>query len=240
MLGRMPSVPDGFDWDLTEPGSRFSPRPAFAIGAPEEEWPTGGDAQRGAEDLIRRRIGNWAFAEQEELGIAQAVEGSVGRGAAGWAAVLEFVGLHAAGGVISVAAGMAFKHFFQRVRGALGGTERPHVNVSRGAAAYLAVGEVAERFGQGDPVEIEAVEEPSSIAGQDVSELSYVGLEPWVVLLRDRARLVRYVVVVAATGDILGSMKTPMDEWEHMYLPPPEESGWAQAPPTRRRWFRRR
>ena len=112
--------------------------------------------------------------------------------------------------------------------------------VSRGGAAALAAGDVADRFEERDPVEIEAVEEPSSISGRNVSELSYVGLEPWIVLLRNRERRFRYLVVVAADGEILGSVKTPMDEFEGMFLPHPEDSEWAQPPARRRRWSRLR
>jgi len=65
---------------------------------------------------------------------------------------------------------------------------RGGILVSRGGAAYLAVAEVAERFGEEGELEIEAVEEPSSIAGHDISELSYTGIEPWVPLLRDLRR----------------------------------------------------
>jgi hypothetical protein len=234
-LARVPSASDVFDKDdVFAPGSRFSPRPAIALGVAEEEWPKGPDAERGAEETLRRRVGEWAFEEQAELGRAEAVNGTIGRGASGWAPVLEFVGLHAAGGVISVAAGMAFKQVWKRARRGAAGTEEQRVYVSRGAAAYLAAAEVATRFGQQSAVEIEAVEEPSSIAGSDLLELSYVGAEPWVVLLRDRDAKTRYIVVVAANGDVLGSMKTAMGEFEGMFLPPAEDSEWVQ-PPRRRR-----
>jgi hypothetical protein len=106
--------------------------------------------------------------------------------------------------------------------------------VSRGGAAYLAVAEVAERFGEKGPLEVEAVEEPSSIAGSEISELSYVGLEPWVVLLLNRKDHKRYFVVIQSRGgDVLGSIETEMDEYEEMFLPPPEESEWVR--PTRRK-----
>jgi hypothetical protein len=209
------------------------------LGVPEEEWPERRDAEPAAEETLRRRIGDWALEEHPELGRAEAVSGSIGRGAEGWAAVLEFVGLHAAGGVISAAAAMAFKRFWERARGGEAGAEQQRVYVSRGAAAYLAVAEVADRFGQESAVEIEAVEEPSSIAGGDILELSYVGAEPWVVLLRDRTAQTRYVVVVSASGEVLGSMKTAMGEWEAMFLPPADDSEWVQ-PPRRRHWLRRR
>jgi hypothetical protein len=107
-----------------------------------------------------------------------------------------------------------------------------------GAAAALAVAEVAERFEERDRLEIEAVEEPASIAGQSVSELSYVGVEPWVVLLRNRERKVRYLVVVAPHWEILGALKTPMGEFEHVYLPSLREADPAMAATRRRSRFR--
>ena len=71
---------------------------------------------------------------------------------------------------------------------------------------------------------MEAVEEPSGIAGRLVSELSYVGVEPWIVLLRNRKQLRRYVVVVESDGNVLGAVETPMGEWEHIFLPAPGET----------------
>jgi hypothetical protein len=128
---------------------------------------------------------------------------------------------------------MAWKRFLQRAKGSLKGDDRHRLHVSRGGAAYLAVAEVSERFGEKGALEIEAVEEPSSIAGRDVSELSYVGLELWVVLLLHRAERKRYIVVIQSRGgDVLGAMETPMDEFEEMFLPAPEDTEWVN--PTRR------
>jgi hypothetical protein len=129
---------------------------------------------------------------------------------------------------------MAWKRFVQKAKGSLKGDDRHRFHVSRGGAAYLAVAEVAERFGEKGLLEVEAVEEPSSIAGSEISELSYVGLEPWVVLLLNRKDHKRYFVVIQSRGgDVLGSIETEMDEYEEMFLPPPEESEWVR--PTRRK-----
>lgn len=235
----MPRIPEwvaDMDWDLDAPYSRFTLSPAIALGVPEAEWD---DSQQesGPRDALGRHFGDWIYEEQEGLGLGNPESGSIGRGASGSAAVLIFIGLHAAGGVISVSAGMAWKRFIQRAKGSLGEDDRHLFHVSRCGAAYLAVAEVAERFGEEDPVEVEAVEEPSSIAGREVSELSYVGLEPWVVLLRNRAKRKRYVVVIDSRGgEVLGALETPMDEFEEMFLPAPGDSEWAQ-PPRRRRWW---
>jgi hypothetical protein len=233
----LPTVGRWFDWDVEEPGSRFSPRPALTVHAPESEWPDVGRPGPGAEGVVRARLGDWALEPQESLGTPEALEGSTGRGTAGWTAVVEFVTQHAAGGVISAAAGMAFKRFWRRAREAQGST-----NVSRGGAVYLAVAEVAERFGlQESSLEVEAAEEPSSIAGHDVTELSYTGFEPWVVLLRHPAAGgVRYVLVVAPDGEIFGVVEAPLTEGERLYLRPVDDSSWAGPSRRRRRWFRRR
>jgi hypothetical protein len=237
----MPRVSDVFDRrDVDAPGSRFSVGPAIALSVPEEEWADGNTViDGGAEAALVRHLGDWIFQNQDELGRGEAIEGSMGRGAAGYAAVLEFVAVHAAGGVISAAAGIAFARFVKRAQKSAHG-DGPSLFVSRGGAAYLAAAEVAARFGAPEAIEVEAVEEPSYIAGREVSELSYVGVEPWIVLLRAREKLRRYIVVVAANGDVLGALETPMGEWEKIYLPSPEESDWVRPPGRRRRWPRRR
>jgi hypothetical protein len=232
----LPNLPD-WDWDLDDPGSRFTRLPAIAIGVGEEDWPPD-EYGKGADAAIRQHFGDWIFEESENLGRPEPVPGSVGRGAAGVAAVVEWVAVHAAGGVVSVAAGMAFKRVVSRAREALRGGEHPRAYVSRGGAAYLGAAEVAERFGATDPLEIEAVEEPSSIAGEHVTELSYVGLEPWVVFLRSRESRRRYIVVVEGGGEILGALDTPVGEWEEMFLPAAPETAWAQPARPRRYWWR--
>jgi hypothetical protein len=237
----MPQSPDWLDElgvDLDGPASRFTMSPAIAIGAPESEWNyDNARLETGPKEALGRHFGDWIYDEQEGLGAGTPEVGSTGRGAAGLAAVLVFIGIHAAGGVVSTAAAMAFRRFVGRARDALPADERAGLHVSRGGAAYLAVAEIAERFGKQDPVEIEAVEEPSSIAGRGVSELSYVGVEPWVVLLRNRDQLRRYVVVVGTGGEVLGALETPMGEWEHVFLPAAGESEWVQSPPRRRKRF---
>lgn len=188
-------------------------RVAFAVGGSEE--PDGGDAR----EIIARDIGDWVFQDRSELGIGEPVSSSVGRGAAGWVPAIEWVAAAAGAGLIGNAAWDAVKALFARLR-----EEQPERRflVSRGTAAHLAAAVVAEELGADEPLEIEAVEEPSSIAGAEVSELSYIGLEPWVVLLRDRWHNVRYLVVVAADGEIMGFIRAPMDQWENMYLPEPK------------------
>jgi hypothetical protein len=231
----LPELPE-WDWDLDDPGSRFTRAPAIAIGMKEGDWPPA-EWDHAAIDAIRDKIGDWILEEQPELGRPEPVPGSRGRGAAGLAAVIEWVALNAAGGVIPVAAGMAFRQVVRRANEAVRG-RRPGVEISRGGAAYVAVAEVAERFREEEGLEVEAVEEPSSIAGREVSELSYVGIEPWVVLLRNQKAKRRYVVVVAPDGENLGALQTPMGDFEEMFLPGPERTEWARTPRSRRYWWR--
>lgn len=80
-----------------------------------------------------------------------------------------------------------------------------------------------ETFGEEDELVLEAAEEPSAIAGWPTPEPNYVGLEPWVVLLRSRDARTRFVVVVESHGEILGCMKTPMNEFESLYFDPTAE-----------------
>jgi hypothetical protein len=222
--------------DVERPTSRFTLSPAVALGFPEEEWSRLEDE---ATEALRERYGDWIYEEQEGLGRAEARAGGVGRGAEGLAAILIFIGINAAAGIISVSAGMAWKRFLERVKRSRR-NDSPRIYISRGGAALLAVAEVAERFGGDNDLELEAVEEPSSIAGGEISELAYVGLEPWIVLLRDREKLRRYVVVVSGRGEVLGALDTPIEEWEAMFLPEPGEQPAIRARPKRRRSWRRR
>jgi hypothetical protein len=87
-------------------------------------------------------------------------------------------------------------------------------------AAAVAADDVAESFGDDGPLEVEAVEEPSRVAGVAASETSYVGTEPWVVLVRNVEPERRYYVVVAPDGEIVGHIETSLLEWEMMFLRP--------------------
>ena len=223
----MPRIGEMFDWDLDMAGSRFTDRPGFALSIPEVEWAEGDPSA-----ALSRHVGDWVLEEQEDLGQGEAVDSSVGRGASGVAVALEFVALYALRGVISATAGMAWKRFLERVWANVeDDDDRPGVLVSRGGAAYSAAAEVVERFGERGDLVVEAVEEPSSISGHDVSELSYTGIEPWVVLLRrDETGSVG-----APDGKIDGALETPMREWEPGYLQPPPNI--VRPPRRRRRWF---
>ncbi len=70
---------------------------------------------------------------------------------------------------------------------------------------------------------LEAVEEPSSIAGRESPEMNYVGIEPWIVFLVDVRAQVRYVVAVSSDGQIMGSVRMPFQKLEAYYYPLPPE-----------------
>jgi hypothetical protein len=198
-------------------GSRFTTRPAIAIAV--GEYPDGGDA----EEIVRSDVGDWILAEQPELGAAAAVDGSQGRGASAWIPVVQWLGEAIANNVVDISVGYALAKTVSRLKDWANtrNTEgKPgRFNVSRGAAAALAAADVAEQFGEEGPLEVEAVEEPSNIAGQPATEFSYVGLEPWIVLLRNMIEQVRYVIVVLPDGSIAGRLRVPFLEFEAGYLP---------------------
>jgi hypothetical protein len=213
----MPRVPEGFDWDLESPGSRFTRRIAFAVLAPEAEW----DAADAAAS-ISRRAGDWVLEEQDELGTPDAVEGGIGRGAEGWAPIVEWALEPAVKGVVSFAAAAAAKKVWDRLRNR---DKPPAIVVSRGLAVALAADAVAREFGDRD-LEVEAADEPPGFAGFPTSEINYIGLFPWVVFLIDRDRLVRYIVVVSPGGEVIGMLRTEMLEYEAGYLPPSDLTDW--------------
>lgn len=198
-------------------GGRFTTHAAVAIGTGEHG--DGDDALAG--QVIRESVGEWLLVDQPGLGRPQTVSGSAGRGASAWVPVAHWLADAIANNVVDIAFGAALAKTLGRLRewrkereaaGKHGGIE-----VSRGAAALVAADDVAEAFGEEGPLEVEAVEEPSSIAGRPVSELSYVGVEPWIVLLRNVEREVRYLVVVNPDGVIAGRLRLPFLDFEGMF-----------------------
>ena len=228
----MPSFPDLFA-DPNTPSGRFNPRPAVALGVPETVWNV--ENPGSVEEIVRQEFGAWLLEEHPELGDAEAVDSSIGRGASGWIPVVQWLGEAIADGVIDLAKAVALAVLLDRLRRRRLGeegeeqgrerVERAHapvsgVYVSRGAAALLAAADVATEFDEEGPLEVEAVEEPSGIAGIQVPELSYVGFEPWICLLRNRERELRYVVVVMPDGSVAGRLCVPFLPFEEMYMHP--------------------
>src|SRR5256885_8694671 len=73
---------------------------------------------------------------------------------------------------------------------------------------------------------------PICIAGYEVTELSYVGVEPWLVLLRNMEHEVRYAVVVFPDGSIGGRLRVPFLPFERGFVRP---AMFQQGPGRRRR-----
>ena len=219
----MPTMPEGFDWDIEAPGSRFGLRPALGLPTPENEWLPEGASIEEWQELVARDYGSWLFDEDPQLGRPTLVHGALGRGASGSMPVVEWLLEPAAKGVVSLVAAAAAKRVWDRIR-SRGDESRPRtVLVNRGTAVLLAADAVREEFGQEGDLLLEAAEEPSAIAGQPTQELNYVGLEPWIVLLRSQDGLTRFVVIVEAHGEILGCLMAPMNEWERHYFDPTYE-----------------
>ena len=80
----------------------------------------------------------------------------------------------------------------------------------------LAVDEVVDRHGP-SALSIEAVEEPSAIAGIPTHELNYVGVEPWIVFLIDFESKIRYIIAVRPNGEVRGCLEVPLEDFEDMY-----------------------
>lgn len=217
------------DWNPEMPGSRFTSRVALAVVSRR-----GGASIYGSdpdsipvEAVIRDALA--ADPSQfQELGPAQTVEGSYGRGAAGLAAVVEWTLEAAATGIIGAAAWVGVTQAAARLRKLLGEMrgEKVQVLVSRGAAAFLAIDHVITTETEVGILDIEAVQEPSALTGREVTELGYVGAEPWLVSLVNASRSDRYIVAVQPDGEITGVLHLPIGEIEavHLALPPRDDA----------------
>lgn len=222
----MPVLPfEGMDPD--SPGSRFTWRPAIAVQVGEQSER---DRVQGRTALssIQNNVGEWALEPDPELGQTQVLDGGVGRGAEGWAPVLEWIGLAAGAGIMgglsweaSKAAARAAGRILSRVRKRE--ANQPKIYVSRGFAALLALDAIVAR----EPsavLAIETADEPSAFATHPTPELNYVGIEPWIILIVDFHTNHRWIVVVEPTGSVAGMLDIPLGELESMYSrvePPP-------------------
>lgn len=215
----MPKATEGFDPD--SPGSRFTMRPSIGLVAGEDMAVR---AERGERDVARTAfstlVGPWIMESHPELGEGRLVDGAVGRGAAGWMPVLEWFLEISAAGVVGAAAWEAVRHASREARAVLDrirGESKARFYVSRGLAALLAVEDVTQSGSEAGPLDIEAVEEPWTIGGDPPPEWNYVGVEPWIVLLVNRDRTARYVVVVRPDGTIAGRLRVEMGEFEGFF-----------------------
>jgi hypothetical protein len=154
--------------------------------------------------------------ETSALGEARAVDGSLGRGAEGWIAVLEFALEFTGEGLITNAMWDGVKLGARQLRDLLEKLRHRNVDVivSRGAAQLIAVQHVLDQGEETEILDVESVSDPKAMAGQTPTELSYVGVEPWLVSLINETRTHRYIVAVSPSGDAMASMRFPLGEWE--------------------------
>lgn len=216
----------GLQFDLDAPGSRFTMSLAFAVGF-GHEWSEHAEGKTDyARTAIATELGKSWLGPDPDLGKVNVLDGVQGRGAAGWIPVLEWLGLHAAGGLVGLGASQAaragIRRLRERLRQAKAAQHRPLV--SRGLAAALAMEHVFEETDETQVLHVEFAHEPSVLGGRPPTEPSYTGLEPWIVCLVNGSRRMRYALVVSAEGDVEGSIAVAAGEFEPMFglLPPTE------------------
>lgn len=216
--------------DPDRSGSRFTSQVAIAASAMRSH----GDRWESAypktaaitADALRAHLGTDAFDPDEAGQVPAAVDGSVGRGAASWIPVLEWTVTVAIGGVIGNAAWDGLKAAGRRAAKLLAQArdDGEQVFVSRGLAAILAASHILETTDETGILDTESVVEPSAMLDRPVTELSYGGFEPWLVLLLNEKRDTRYLVAVAADGQIEGAIRIPMTDYEQLIPPLPPRS----------------
>lgn len=219
----------GSEFDLEAPGSRFTMRPAVAIQV-AREWTERSEREPAiARTALEGEFGEGWLEDDADIGEPRVLDGVRGRGAAAWIPIVEWLGLHAAGGVVSLGAGQVAREGIRRIRDRVREAKSSGHNVmaSRGLAAVLAMEHVFETSDETEVLEAEFVQEPSGIGGRLPSETSYTGLEPWIVSLVNESRRTRYLLVVGPEGDIEGCITAPMGPFEAMYglLPPTPRGG---------------
>lgn len=214
----MPILPEaGKDWNLESEKSRFTSQPAVVLlvgEVPEREL-----GVASAESVVKERLeGGEVLLPDEDLGAPEVVDGSIGRGAEGWAPVLQWAAEIGATGIVGAIAYDALKlaargtkRVFHRLK-----KTKTRFYVSRGFAALLAVDAVVAKH-PGAVLAIEAAEEPSAIAGYPTHELNYVGVEPWIVFLVDFEARKRFIVVIRPTGDVVEVCEFDLEEHEDLY-----------------------
>ena len=210
--------------DLESPGSRYATRPGMAILSR-----SGGrdryDAEHGdtgdAFDVVQDAFGS-AAPGRDALGEPNIVQGAVGRGASAWTPVIEWmvnVGIPA---MWPAAAWEAIRFAARRARDLVADLRDREARflVNRAYAALLATEHLLDEGAEDGIIDVLAVEEPSSLGGRSLTEINYVGADPWIVLLLNEGRTSRYIVAVSAEGSILGAIRLPVTDAERPYLPP--------------------
>lgn len=177
-----------------------------------------------AETAIKAEFGNWPGADRD-LGKPTVIDGSHGRGTSGWIPVLEWTFDLASKGlawtVIRKVAG-EIRAAIETAR-AKSGYRADHshrVLVSRGLAVILACAHIYEETEEREQLRLEVAQEPTILSGNRPTEISYTGIEPWIVLLVNDSLTKRYMLTVSPHGEVLGYLCTAMDKWETMFYRP--------------------
>lgn len=209
------SYPGFMDPDAA--GSRFTMRPAFAVltrprGASRFDT---GDDLGDAQAIVNDAMAAPAELVVPALGRPTIVDGSHGRGASGWAPIVEWT-------IDLVATGIAWdlmKQSARQLRALVGRLRGSGVRIaiSRGSAALLAIEHVLSTIDESGVLDIEAIDEPSAYAGRGVTELSYTEIEPWLVSLVNETLTKRYIVAIGPDGQVLDHMAFPISEAERLY-----------------------
>ena len=161
----------------------------------------------------------------DDLGKATVFDGSYGRGAAGWIPVLEWTFDMATKGLawtVVLELGKRFRDAIAAARQGSGSSAGSdfRVFVSRGLAVILASAHVYEQTEEKEELQLEVVQEPTILSGNEPSEISYTGLEPWIVVLVNKSLSKRYVLAVGPAGEIHGEFSIPFGEFEAMFYRP--------------------
>lgn len=172
--------------DLDAPGSRFRMQLGMAVQL-GPEWTEHPDNGRNdfAQTAVRAELGDSWLEADPDIGEVMVHNGSQGRGAAGWIPVLEWVGLNVAGGLIGITAEEAARAALQRIRAKIEQVrlEGHRALVSRGLAATIAMDHVFATTDEAEVLHVEVAQEPSVLGGRPPTEISYTGLEPWIISL---------------------------------------------------------
>jgi hypothetical protein len=197
-------------FNLEAPGSRFTTHAAIAIlsrcGRGDRYDPAIGDTGDPSE-VVRDAFGATPLSD-DALGQATVASGAVGRGASAWTPIVEWVFtvgipaiLTSAAWDATKAAGSAAARMVARLR-----EREVEFLVSRGYAGLLAIEHLLAEAAEDGVLGVEAIQEPSSLSGECLTEVNYVGADPWIVLLLNEDRTQRYIVAVAPDGSVLGAL----------------------------------
>lgn len=205
-------------------GSRFYNQPGFAVlRGKRGSDPSGFDGDTGdAMARVVSALGEQPAAE-EELGRPLVRDGSYGRGAETWTAIVEWTLETAGQGVVGllvtaplIAAARRFRALLRRMdeRGA-------QYLVNRAGAALVALEDVGREAPRDSRLWLESAEEMSTAAGRPLTEYSYLGADARLVFLVDLDRSFRYVRIVSPQGQVTAGATTSLNELERLYLPAP-------------------